>query len=128
MSNQSLRPIHWPKLRKLTSALRTARLGSAPCSQCNRQSEQSPPVSSGSRATRKLSYIQPRGVSRLLGDEAGLGSINGDGYFIPLDPFPQILAPCRLLVTYRSREMVFYRRTSRPGIVTRKGYYLLSLG
>src|SRR5215469_13238798 len=35
-SNQSLRPIHWPKLRRLTSALRTAKLGSAPCSQCNR--------------------------------------------------------------------------------------------
>jgi hypothetical protein len=36
------------------------------------------------------------GVSRLLGDESGLGLINGDGYSIPLDPFPQILAPCRL--------------------------------
>jgi D-arabinose 1-dehydrogenase-like Zn-dependent alcohol dehydrogenase len=48
------------ELRRLTSALRTAKLGSAPCSQGNRQSVQSPPVSTGSWATQKQCPVSSR--------------------------------------------------------------------
>jgi hypothetical protein len=40
--------IHWRRLPRLTIALRKARPGSAPSSQCSRRCEQSPPLLVGS--------------------------------------------------------------------------------
>jgi hypothetical protein len=36
--------------------------------------------------------------------------INGDGYSIPLDPFPQILAPCRYLGTNETEQKTMGHR------------------